>query len=134
MSDSDAYSYEYDEDSAGGNEEASFEYTDDETSKQDDAVNIENTYYNAKASRDNGEFTEAIEGLESVVVMEVESIRKGSDDDGENCMWLWRDISAAIWMMSIVFDWAGLTFDFHHRTSWNINWRLTSNYGDCIQL
>lgn len=86
MSDSDAYSYEYDEDSAGGNEEASFEYTDDETSKQDDAVNIENTYYNAKASRDNGEFTEAIEGLESVVVMEVESIRKGSDDDGENCM------------------------------------------------
>ena len=84
MSESDAYSYEYDEDSAGGgNEEASFEYTDDETSKQDDAVNIENTYYNAKASRDNGEFMEAIEGLESVVAMEVESIRKGEDDDGE---------------------------------------------------
>ena len=133
MSDSDAYSYEYDEDSAGGNEEASFEYTDDETSKQDDAVNIENTYYNAKASRDNGEFTEAIEGLESVVVMEVESIRKGSDDDGEILMWLWKNISAAFEMMSVVFDWAVSRVDFHHPMSWNINRRLTSNFGDCIQ-
>ena len=85
MSDSDAYSYEYDEDDASA-AEASFEYTDDETSKQDDeAVNIENAYYNAKASRDNGEYGEAVEGLESVVNMEVEMIRKqaGVDDDGE---------------------------------------------------
>jgi hypothetical protein len=82
MSDSDAYSYEYDESDAGSApaEEASFEYTDDETSKQDDAVNIENTYYNAKAARDNGEFGEAVEGLENVVAMEVELSKKGSGD------------------------------------------------------
>ena len=85
MSDSDAYSYEYDEDDDSA-AEASFEYTDDEeNSKQDDAaINIENTYYNAKASRDNGEYGEAVEGLESVVGMEVEMMRgQAGVEDGE---------------------------------------------------
>ena len=98
MSDSDAYSYEYDESEAGSDaEEASFEYTDDDASNQDnDAVNIENTYYNAKAARDNGEFDEAVEGLENVVVMEIELIRKNTGDDGENCRYLLRTVDVIV--------------------------------------
>jgi hypothetical protein len=82
MSDSDAYSYEYEDDAASNQ---SFQYTDDDASNaganDDEAVNIENCYYNAKAARDNGDLEEARDGLEGVVRMEVEMARAG--DDGE---------------------------------------------------
>jgi hypothetical protein len=87
MSDSDAYSYEYDESDAGSEshpDEEAFEYTDDDEAKEDAAVNIENTYYNAKASRDNGDLEEAAGGFESVVKMEVETNRNNAGvDQGE---------------------------------------------------
>ncbi|KAL7523000.1 hypothetical protein ACHAWX_007737 [Stephanocyclus meneghinianus] len=89
MSDSDAYSYEYDESDAGSEshpDEEAFEYTDDDEAKEDAAVNIENTYYNAKASRDNGDFEEAAEGFESVVKMEVETNRNNAGIDEDNTM------------------------------------------------
>ncbi|KAL3794400.1 hypothetical protein HJC23_012937 [Cyclotella cryptica] len=89
MSDSDAYSYEYDESDAGSGshaDEEAFEYTDDDEAKEDAAVNIENTYYNAKASRDNGDFEEAAEGFEDVVKMEVETNRKNAGVDEDNKM------------------------------------------------
>jgi hypothetical protein len=86
MSDSDAYSYEYEDDAASNAE--SFQYTDDDASNNgagnDEAVNIENCYYNAKAARDNGDVEEARDGLEGVVRMEVEMAKKNEDDgDGE---------------------------------------------------
>ncbi|KAL7494842.1 hypothetical protein ACHAWT_005717 [Skeletonema menzelii] len=85
MSDSEDYEYEYDEsdqeamDAGSGDEEdASFEYTDDEDNQNNDEgeVALENSYYNAKGERDSGEIDEARETFESVIRMEVEQNKK----------------------------------------------------------
>ena len=74
--------------SGGGDEDASFEYTDDEDNQNNDEgeVALENAYYNAKGERDSGEIDEARETFESVVRMEVEQNKKEAgvatyDDD-----------------------------------------------------
>lgn len=102
MSDSDAYSYEYDEDDANSASQ-SFQYTDDDeegNNDNDEAVNIENCYYNAKAARDNGDIEEAREGLENVVKMEVEMGRGG---DGEFFFCMERDFLMLLirWVMEL---------------------------------
>jgi hypothetical protein len=86
MSDSDAYSYEYDESDAGSapaDADETFEYTDDDDPKEDSA-DIENSYYNAKAARDNGDTEEAMEGFESVVSMECSMNKKRAGVDDEH--------------------------------------------------
>ena len=66
MSDSEDYEYEYDESDqeamgdGGGDEEQSFEYTDDEgePKENDGEIALENAYYNAKSERGAGDVRE----------------------------------------------------------------------------
>ncbi|KAL9186533.1 hypothetical protein ACHAXT_005771 [Thalassiosira profunda] len=92
MSDSEEYEYEYDEsdqeamdDGGGGSgdEDQSFEYTDDEEGggQQDGEIALENAYYNAKGERDAGELDEARATFESVVTMEVGQKKKAAGID-----------------------------------------------------
>lgn len=91
MSDSEDYEYEYDESDqeamgdGGGDEEQSFEYTDDEgePKENDGEIALENAYYNAKSERDAGELDEARETFESVIRMEVEQKKKAAGVEGE---------------------------------------------------
>jgi len=93
MSDSDAYSYEYDEDDSAVGDDANedFNYSDDDegnnaanTDEQEGEVALENGYYNAKASRDNGDLEEAREEFENVVRMEIGMNKKAAGAELED--------------------------------------------------
>jgi len=106
MSDSEEYEYEYDESDqeamdadTAGDEDQSFEYTDDEGDSQpnedDGEIALENAYYNAKGERDaaiadgsghSSEMDEAKATFESVVRMETNQKKKAAGVDVDAAM------------------------------------------------